>query len=356
MLVLRKNVNHGRGVMGRRVAAAGSSPWPCLLVPIVLAAFAAAGCGSGGNPSAPDPDTERGFVLVEGDDEWATNSVSWEDSVSGSGRFAFIAVARGASSNGPSHYLYSANFTTRCNNEDCFPQSQELFVEPGLSISEVSWSPRGALTAFQGNRAREATWIYTLAPGGIPRRWVTGFEPVFTPDAGLVVYVENGRDGIRSLNPSSGGGYVERSGMTGVAHPAVSPDGLLIAYSAQDGERGKRIFVHDRSDPTLLADIVSHPDVLPGGQGGDGSDDDYPAWSPRGRYLAYRTKVRENTIRHAIFVTSPHQEPENPVRVIAIEAGREMSGLRWHRSGEYLLVVIDGDVYAYPMPEPFRNY
>lgn len=335
-------------------AAPSRRPRRYFLAPIILGVLVAAGCGSGDNPSAPDPDTENGFLLVEGDDEWDTNSVSWEDSTSGLGRFAFIAVARGAPTDGPSHYLYSASFTTRCNDDDCFPQSQQVFVEPGLSISEVTWSPRGSFAAFQGNRAREATWIYTLAPGGTARRWVTGYEPVFTPNAGLVIYVENGRDGIRSLNPSSGGGFVERSGMTGVAHPAVSPDGAFIAYSAQDGQRGQRIFVHDRSDPTLLADIVSHPDVLPGGQGGDGSDDDYPVWSPGGRYLAYRSKIRENTIRHAIFVTNPHQEPENPVRVVAIDPGREMTGLRWR--GEYLLVVIDGDVYAYPMPEPFRSY
>jgi Tol biopolymer transport system component len=329
------------------------------VLPLVLGALAGAGCGSGDNPAAPDPIAESGFMLVEGDGDWDTNSVSWEDSASGLGRFAFISVARGASTNGPSHFLYSANFTTRCNNEDCFPQAQQLFVEPGLTISDVSWSPRGALVAFQGNQAREATWIYTLptlAPGGTPRRWVTGFEPVFTPDAGLVVYVESGRNGIRSLNPSSGGGFTERTGMEGAAHPAVSPDGDFIAYSALDGARGRRIFVHDRSDPTLLADIVSHPDRLPGGQGGDGTDDDFPVWSPGGRYLAYRTKVRENTIRSAIFVTNPHQEPENPYRLVAIEAGREMTGLRWHRGGEYLLVVIDGDVYAYPMPEPYRSY
>jgi hypothetical protein len=42
------------------------------------------------------------------------------------------------------------------------------------------------------------------------------------------------------------------------------------------------------------------------------------------------------------------------VRVVAIEAGREMTGLAWR--GEYLLVVIDGDVYAYSMPEPFKSH
>jgi Tol biopolymer transport system component len=327
--------------------------WKGLVV--LILGLAVAGCGGDDNPTAPGEFGDIGFVLIEGDDAWDTNSVSWQDSASGLGRFSFIAVSRDAPTNAPSHYLFSANFTTACNNEDCFPLAQEIFKEAGLSISEVSWSPRGTFVAFQGQRAREATWIYTMQPGGEPRRWLTGFEPAFTPDAGLIIYVENGRDALRSFNPSSGGGATLREALSGAAHPVVSPDGDFIAYSAIDGTRGRRIFVHDRRDPTLLADVVSHPDVLPGGQGGDGTDDDYPAWSPGGRYIAYRTKIRENTIRNAIFITNAFGALNNPVRIVAIDPGREMTGLRWHRSGEYLLVIIDGDVYAYPMPEPYRS-
>ena len=53
---------------------------------------------------------------------------------------------------------------------------------------------------------------------------------------------------------------------------------------------------------------MSLPDALPGMSGGDGTEDDYPAWSPGGRFLAYRGKLRENILKDAIFITEPGDE------------------------------------------------
>lgn len=318
--------------------------------------LAVAGCGSSG-PTAPDQSNEPRFTLIEGDDHWDTNSVSWEDSATGLSRFAFISVARQASTDGPSHFLYSAQFHG-CNDENCFPGSENapLFREARLSIFNLDWSRAGGLVAFEGKRQGEPTYIYTMqgVAGATPRQWVAGFEPTFTPNAGLVVYVDPGREEIRSFNSSSGGGFTERGGLVNVSHPAVSPDGLYIAYSARDGERGQRIFVFQRNTD-LLADAVSFPDHLPGNNAGDGTDDDFPTWSPRGVYVAYRTKIRENTLRDAVFITRPGAEPENPDRLVAIEPGRQMTYLRWSRNGQLLLLIIDGDVYVYPLKEPYRS-
>lgn len=313
-----------------------------------------AGCGSSG-PSSPDQNNEPGFTLIEGDDDWDTNSVSWQDSATGLSRFAFISVARQASTNGPSHFLYSAQFHG-CNDQDCFPGTQPLFREARLSIFNVDWSPAGGMVAFQGKRQGEPTYIYTMqgAAGSIPRQWVTGYEPTFTPNGGLVVYVNLGREDILSFNSSSGGGFTERSGLLNASHPAVSPDGEYIAYSARDGNDEQRIFVFKRNTD-LQSDTVSHPDHLPGNNSGDGTDDDYPTWSPHGVYVAYRTKLRENTLRDAIFITRPGAEPENPVRVLATEPGQQMTYLRWSRNGQLLLFIIDGDVYVYPVPASHRQ-
>jgi hypothetical protein len=329
---------------------------------LVLFAIGFGGCGPGDDITGFTPVQEDGWVLIEGSSEWDTNSVSWLDEGAGLSKFAFISVALAASSTGPSHFLFSANFDLGCNNPECLPQRTEIFVEAQFDIFELAWSPVGPLVAFEGRREGDRAFgIYTLQPGGEPRRWLSGFEPTFTHNGGLVVFVEEGRDAIRSFNPSSGGSGDERRGMSGAAHPAVArPDTTYldgrIAYSAVDRNGDRRIYVHNRSDPTLLADTVSHPDRLPGGLAGDGSEDDYPTWSPGGRYLAYRSKIRGATIKDAIHVTRPEAEPENPIMIVAIEPGQQVTGLRWHSSGQYLLAIINGDVYAYPMPSPYRNF
>jgi hypothetical protein len=315
-----------------------------------------AGCGTD-SPSRPDFEIEPGFSLIEGHPSWSTNSVSWQDLASGTSRFAFISVSLEAPDGAPSHFLYDAEFSLRCASEECFPLADQVFVQAGLTMSSLDWSPRGALAVFEGKLdvgMPTGFWIYTHAPGGQPRRWAKGFEPSFSADAGLVFYVEEGRDAIRSFNPSSGGGFVERPDLQSAAHPRVSPDGRYIAYSAQDLARGRRILVHDRDNSTFLADPVSDPDRLPtGAPGRDGIEDDYPTWSPRGRYIAFRGRAGQSTIRDGIFLTEWAREPENPVGLVLISPGRKMTYLRWHSSGLYLLAIIDGNVYVFQVPERY---
>jgi Tol biopolymer transport system component len=340
-----------------RAAAAGLRPaaFPLAALPLVLAAI---GCAPD-TSTGPDPSDEgnENLSLLEGSRDRRTEAVTFRDDGSGLG-YAVVSVDINASTDGPSHFIYSVPFTRECNNEECWPQVHEIFVRPRLAIFKLAWSPRGSFLAFEGkDQADLSAWIYTLqvGAGNEPRKWVTGTDPAFTADAGLVVYVENGRDAIRSFNPSGGGGGDERRGLTGAAHPQVSPNGRYIAYSAIDGARGRRIFVHDRDHPTFLADTVSDPDQLPMGVVRDGTDDDLPAWSPHGRFIAYRSKTRAGTIRDAVFVTNPGGEPENVINLFRLDPGRQLTSMTWHRGGEHLVVAIDGDVFVYSMPEAYRD-
>lgn len=345
--------------MRKHVAAGSAASALAIASALALAlglGLGVSGCSVDSAPTAPRWESPSELTVIEGDPDWLSESVSWADSATGSGRFAFIAVRRFAGLGGPSHYLYSAPFhVLGCPHGDCLPQTRTLFANSGLSIFSVDWSPAGALLAFEGRTEGESeTWIYTLQPEGTPRKWIAGFDPSFTRNGGLVVYVDHGREAISAFNPSSGGNFPEWSGLEGAAHPRVSPDGRLLAYSARDGRRGRRIWVHDRQDPTSFADPVSWPDHLPtSNQGGDGTDDDFPTWSPRGGLIAYRATVRENTLRDAIYLTDPRGEPENPVRILATEPGQRISALRWHPNGRTLLLVMDGDICAFPVPERY---
>jgi Tol biopolymer transport system component len=247
--------------------------------------------------------------------------------------------------------------TTGCQDLRCFPPTTTVFAEPFLAIFNVDWSPVGAAAAFDGRRAGEtANWVFVLTSGAEPRAWVTGYEPAWAPDAGSIVYVETGRDALRLLNPAAGDSWVERDGLTGAAHPRFSPDGMWIAFSAEDGARGRRIFVLPRNAPDRIADVVSMPDELPGGlSNADGTDDDFPTWSPSGRYLAYRSRLRDTGPRDAIFVTEPASEPENVVRIVPAVPGTQMTGLHWHPQGEVMLLILDGNVYTCSMPERYRE-
>ena len=326
-----------------------------LWLPALCLVLAGAGCAPPDTPEPDDPDEESGFTLLEGSSNWSTNAVTFRDSASGLG-YAMATVKVDASTDGPAFYIYQANFSLRCNPSDCWPTVHQIYVRPRLSILDLDWSPRGPLVTFEGREDGFTSRIYTLQVGGDPRPWVAGFEPVFTPQGDRIVYVENGRDAIRSFNPTVGGGISEREGLTSAANPAVSPNGRYIAYSAVDGNNGRRLFVLDRENPQFLVDTVSDPDVLPGGvDARDGTEDDFPVWSPHGKWIAYRARVVRGGIFDAIFVTKPAAEPEDIRRVAALTAGRQITGLRWHKNGEILLVVVDRDVYALTMPTAYRD-
>jgi hypothetical protein len=328
-------------------------PWGAALVILITL-----GCGADTDPMGPDVGPEEGFIVIEGDPNFATNSVSWTGSAVATDRFSFISVALDASTNGPSHFLYEAPFHQRgCLDARCFPSAEQIFVLPGLTIENLDLSPQGDVETFDGRRRGDSNfWIHLYEGGGEPRLFYPGFEPTFLPDGSAVLYVSSGRDELIRLDPTNSSRFVEAYGLTGVAHPRVSPDGRFTAYSAIDVQRNsRRIWVHDRENPDLFADPVSLPDIIPGGGLGDGTNDDYPAWSPAGRFLAYRGKMRRNVFSDTIFITEPAEALEQPIRIADVSPGREMTYLRWHPNGTLLLLILDGDVYSLAVPERYHD-
>ena len=139
----------------------------------ILASFVCLGtlaCGPDTDPMGPDMGPEEGFVVIEGDPNFATNSVSWTGS--GTDRFSFISVALEASTDGPSHFLYEAPFHQRgCLDARCFPSVDQIFVLAGLSIENLDLSPAGNVAACDGRRSGDANfWSHTYNGSGEARR------------------------------------------------------------------------------------------------------------------------------------------------------------------------------------------
>jgi hypothetical protein len=43
------------------------------------------------------------------------------------------------------------------------------------------------------------------------------------------------------------------------------------------------------------------------------------------------------------------------VRIVVAVPGSQMSGLRWHTDGELILLILDGNVYTFTVPERYRE-
>ena len=318
-----------------------------VLLPIILAPFA--GCVTPYEPPAPDrPESELDLVLA--DEEWKLDSIAFRETDAG---ISILATHRGE----PPSALRCALFGDRsgaCAELDCFPDSASFNGEAGMNLGALDASAGGDLVAFHGTRYREATYVYVLdLATGINRPWVAGLEPSFAPD-GSVVYVSSDRGALRSFDPNRGGNTVERTGMTQAANPTVSPNGRYIAYSAHDQARDRRVFVHDREHPRLLHPVSFSDHLINSTDSIDGTEDDCPTWSPTGRWVAYRSTLREEMGRQAIFVVQAAGEPM-PVRIATVAREEMITQLHWEASGERMLAVVDGKLFELAVPDRYRN-
>ena len=319
-----------------------------VLFPLILASLA--GCAMPYEPPGPEhPDSELELVLAN--DEWTFDSVALLESTSGP--LSVLATHRGES---PAA-LRCAVFgdpAGACAELGCFPDSMSFRGETGMNLGAMDGSWQGDLVAFQGTRLRESTYVYLLdLATGANRPWVAGLEPCFDP-SGTVVYVSPDRSALRSFDPDRGGNGVERQGTIRAANPTVSPNGRYIAYSAVDAVDDRRVFVHDREHPQLYHPISFGDHLIGSVESIDGEDDDYPTWSPSGRYVAFRCRLREEMGRQAIFITPVSGEPV-PIRIAAAARGETITQLHWEPSGERILAVIDGKLFAVGVPARYSN-
>jgi TolB protein len=152
----------------------------------------------------------------------------------------------------------------------------DLTAEAGSEF-DGAWSPDGQLVAYRDSRRgiNEDDEIYVVRADGTGARNVSNdpandWGPDWSPDGQWIVF--NSDRGGGAL-----GGYVVRPDGSDLEYPTFSPDGTRVAFMSHVGS-DYDIFVADvtTGDTTRLTDA--------------GGSDGWPAWSPDGTTIAFASE------------------------------------------------------------------
>jgi Tol biopolymer transport system component len=186
----------------------------------------------------------------------------------------------------------------------------------------VSLSPEGRRAALTVHGETRDLWVLSFERGTLSRLTSgsdTEFDPTWTPDGDELVYVvdrppfELHRIGVGS--PDSGRPVWNETPGLDTLGAAVSPDGRTVAYSLTEERTGANLYVRP---------IDPDPPARP--FRGSPGNEQYPSFSPDGRWLAYES---DETGRVEIYVEA-FPGPGERFQISA-DGGREP---RWARSGE----------------------
>ena len=166
--------------------------------------------------------------------------------------------------------------------------SPALAVLAPNGVGKLSWSPDGALIAFERFGDEDGfipTWIFAMTVDGATHYYLAAFggyerDPAWSPRGSRVLYI-NGPFGISVVE--RGGGeptllYTDARAFS-ISRPSWSPDGRKIGFSTQE-----RV-------PVIMSVSVDGSDEGPLTIGKDARvlirNGFHPAWSPDGRYIAF---------------------------------------------------------------------
>ena len=202
----------------------------------------------------------------------------------------------------------------------CIVKLRKVFQrDPAVEISSI---PKVGYRLRLLSIAPEATVAETGSPFLVPRydwrspRWLLAAGGVITAVGvgAFIVMLPPGDLSIEAVRPLTAEPGVEN-------HPALSPDGRLIAYSGGQGFGTQRdIFLRGVADGTPIR-LTDTP-----------QDEAAPAWSPDGQRIAF---VRSLANTPCEILVAP--VPQGEARVVGRCSVETMTRLAWTSGGEILL-------------------
>jgi TolB protein len=173
--------------------------------------------------------------------------------------------------------------------------------------SAPAWSPDGTQLALALSKDSVAQIYLVNAEGGAVTRLTTSnsidTEPQFSADGQYIYFLSDRSGGPQIYRMNRQGGDVKRVTFSGTYNitPRISPDGNTLAYiSRRDGKF-----------QLYSLDLASSQEI----RLSDTSNDEYPSFSPNGRYIMYATA---STARGSLAIVSTDGRVKTK---ISIQAG-----------------------------------